>query len=273
MQKTLEEYIRNLKETTSAKERMESELRIAREIQMSMLPKRLTVAAHRRNFDIHGYLEPARVVGGDFYDYFYVDETHLCLTIGDVCDKGVPASLFMAVSKTLIHSAVTITRDYAAQDALPNEILDRVNVELQRENEKCMFATVFLGLVNLENGEMQYSNAGHTFPILLNANGARMLDDLSAPPLGIRANQKYKCSSIGLTGGNTLFLYTDGIPEAYNPEGIQFTSDRLKGTLLANQSESVERLAGCVLRDLNDFTGNCPPGDDIALLIFRYYLG
>jgi sigma-B regulation protein RsbU (phosphoserine phosphatase) len=272
MQKKLQDYIRDLKETTAAKERTDSELRIAREIQMSMLPKNLDITTHRRNFSIYGHLEPARDVGGDFYDYFYVDETHLCLVIGDVCDKGVPASLFMAVSKTLIHSTVTIIRNYVVEGVPANEILKRANTELQRENEKCMFATVFLVLVNLENGEMQYSNAGHNFPFLVQETEIRRLDDLRASPLGIRANQEYPCNTISLRDNNTLFLYTDGIPEAVNAEGKQFTLDRFKKILLAHQAESVEKLADHVLRDLNEFKGNNPQSDDIALLVFRYYV-
>ena len=162
MQAALKEYIADLAATTAAKERIESELKIAHAIQMSFLPKRFPPVTGRNQIDIAAFLEPAREVGGDLYDYFMLDGQRLFFSIGDVSDKGVPAALFMAVTKTLM-------KGLAEVDLEPAEILQRVNVELSLDNEANMFATVFCGILNLHTGALAYSNAGHNPPVLIRA--------------------------------------------------------------------------------------------------------
>ncbi len=155
MRRALKDYIANLARTTAAKERIESELKIAHAIQMSFLPRRLSPADERPEFALEGFLEPAKEVGGDLYDYFFVDDDHLFFTVGDVSDKGVPAALFMAVTKTLIKAI-------ASAATPPSEVLTRVNRELCSENTETMFVTVFCGILDLRTGELRYSTAGTT---------------------------------------------------------------------------------------------------------------
>jgi sigma-B regulation protein RsbU (phosphoserine phosphatase) len=271
MQKRLKDYLHRLQETTAAKERIESELRIGREIQMGLLPRKLTQTSGLKNFAIHGFLEPAREVGGDFYDYFYIDDGHLCLVVGDVCGKGVPASLFMAVCKTLVRLTTTLIRALTAQGASPDEVLRKVNSELARENDQCMFVTIFLAHVELETGKVEYSNAGHNPPFLVSADRSlRPLDNLRALPAGVKTDVQYAKRFLRLLPGDMLFMYTDGITEAENSQGNLFSEDRLKECLTARCSESLEEYANRVLQKVANFRGSSPQGDDITLLVFKY---
>ena len=173
MQLSLKEYITNLKETTAAKERMESELKIARTIQMSFLPKRFPPFPEKKEFDIYSTIVPAKEVGGDLYDFFLLDEETLFFSIGDVSGKGVPAALFMAASKILMKG--TISRELELSEAL-----GKVNRELCIENEATMFLTFFCGVLNFKTGKLTYSNAGHNPPLLLRSG--RKPEWLPVPP-------------------------------------------------------------------------------------------
>lgn len=174
----LQESLDNLRRTRSAKERMESELNIGAEIQMSMLPLVFPAFPERADFDVYAALEPAREVGGDFYDFFLIDEDHLCVCIGDVSGKGVPAALFMAVTKTLVKSR-------ASTDPSTASILGHVNQEMSQNNKESMFVTVFLGILRISTGEFIYSNAGHNPPYLLRGSGELIrLDRRHGPILG-----------------------------------------------------------------------------------------
>jgi phosphoserine phosphatase RsbU/P len=166
MKESLKEYIQQLTETTASKERIESELKIAHDIQMSILPKIFPPFPDRKEFDIYAVIEPAREVGGDFYDFFFVDDEHLCFVIGDVSGKGVPASLFMAVTKTLI-------KGKAVWDADPGRVLTKVNTDLNQGNEACMFVTIFIGILNTKTGEVLYANGGHNPPLILRRRQTR----------------------------------------------------------------------------------------------------
>lgn len=154
------EYVKNLTETTAAKERIESELKIARTIQMSFLPKAFPTLQGRQRFDLFAALEPARDIGGDLYDFFLLDEDHVFITVGDVSDKGIAAALFMAVTKTLLKGIAETGMD-------PSEILNKTNAELCIDNDSMMFVTVFCGILDLRTGLLKYSNAGHEPPILI----------------------------------------------------------------------------------------------------------
>jgi len=164
MKSSLKEYIKKLTETTAAKERIESELNIAHDIQMALLPKIFPPFPDRPEFDLYALIEPAKEVGGDYYDFFFVDDNHLCFVIGDVSCKGVPAALFMAVSMTLIKAT-------ARHGLPPEEILFRVNNELAHENDSCMFVTTFIGMLDMESGELLYANGGHNPPLPLKRGG------------------------------------------------------------------------------------------------------
>ena len=165
MKESLKDHIRRLTETTAAKERIESELKIAHDIQMGILPKIFPPLPDLDELDLFAVIEPAKEVGGDFYDFFQIDDIHICFIIADVSGKGVPASLFMAVARTLIKST-------ARKGITPDEILRRVNNELSADNENCMFATIFCGVLNLVTGELLYANGGHNPPVYIPKNGA-----------------------------------------------------------------------------------------------------
>ena len=164
MERTLQQHLKNLKETTAAKEKIESELKIAHDIQMSMVPKTFPPFPHRCEFDVYAALIPAREVGGDFYDFFLIDEDHLCFAIGDVSGKGVPASLFMAVTKTLLRATTS-------RIGSPDEILARLDGEICRDNTSCMFVTLFTAILDIRTGRVEYSNGGHNLPYLLSGGG------------------------------------------------------------------------------------------------------
>lgn len=167
MRDSLNDHIRQLTETTAARERMESELNIAHDIQMSILPKIFPPFPTRDEFDLFALIVPAKEVGGDFYDFFQLTENRLCFVIGDVSGKGVPAALFMAVTKTLIKS---FARE--REDVTPEAILTHVNEELASDNDACMFVTLFCGMLNTKSGEILYANAGHNPPLVIKKVGS-----------------------------------------------------------------------------------------------------
>ena len=210
MKGSLKEYIRKLTETTAAKERIESELNIAHDIQMGLLPKTFPPFPDRPEFDLFALMEPAREVGGDFYDFFLVDDTHLCFVMADVSGKGVPAALFMAMSMTLIRAT-------GREGIPPDEILSKVNSELSRENDSCMFVTTFCGVLDTETGELIYANGGHNLPLHVKAGGgAFWLPKSGALMVGAMEGITYRQERLLLEPGDGLFLYTDGVTEAMN---------------------------------------------------------
>src|SRR4029450_7949643 len=206
MTRRLAESIEHLKETTAAKERIESELKIAHEIQMSMVPKIFPAFPERSEFDIFATLVPAKEVGGDLYDFFFLDDDHLCFAVGDVSGKGVPASLFMAVTKTLFRAT-------ARTGSTPGEILARLNAEISRANESCMFVTFFCGVLDVRTGQVDYSNGGHNLPYYLHHNGVSPLENTGGKALGLVEQTPYASERMVLRRGEALLLYTDGVTE------------------------------------------------------------
>lgn len=264
MKVALKEYIHNLAETTAAKERIESELKIARTIQMSFLPKQFPHFPDKDEFELFAVLESAREVGGDFYEFFLLDEDRLFFSVGDVSGKGVPAALFMAVSKTLLKGIA-----YQQQD--PGLLLEMVNRELSRDNDSMMFVTVFCGLLNYKTGKFVYSNAGHNPPIIMSAKGQpHLLAVLPGFLLGVQEDMKYETDRIFMDPGDTIFLYTDGVTEAMNEEGGFFTEKRLLTSIEDGRNETPETMVHHVMSDLKTFTGNVPQSDDITILAMTY---
>ena len=184
MTRRLAESIEHLKETTAAKERIESELKIAHEIQMSMVPKIFPPFPERSEFDIFATLVPAKEVGGDLYDFFFIDDDHLCFAVGDVSGKGVPASLFMAVTKTLFRAT-------AGNGGTPGEILARLNTDICRDNESCMFVTFFCAILNIRTGQVDYGNGGHNLPYYLHRDGVSPLENPGGRALGLVEQSPY----------------------------------------------------------------------------------
>ena len=264
MQLALKDYIANLKETTAAKERMESELMIARTIQMSFLPKKFPPFPEKKEFDIYATIVPAREVGGDLYDFFLLNDETLFFSIGDVSGKGVPAALFMAVSKLLMKGTVNLEMDLS-------EALGRVNRELCGENDAMMFLTYFCATLNFRTGELRYSNAGHNPPLILRTGGTPQW--LPLPEgflLGVLEGSSYSTVTTFLNPGDALFLYTDGVTEAMNMDGQAYSNGSLQALVESLADAKPETMVQEVVRQVQDFAGKAPQSDDITVLAIRY---
>jgi phosphoserine phosphatase RsbU/P len=263
MTRRLNDSIEHLKETTAAKERIESELKIAHEIQMSMVPKIFPPFPERSEFDIFATLVPAKEVGGDFYDFFFIDDDHLCFAVGDVSGKGVPASLFMAVTKTLFRAT-------AGNGGTPGEILARLNMEICRDNESCMFVTFFCGILNIRTGEVDYSNGGHNLPYFLYRDGARLLENFGGRALGLVEEGSYASGGLVLEPGEALLLYTDGVTEAMDPNDTLYSDQRLAQFLGMNRGSAPRQIIGDLIDDVRHFAGKAPQSDDITALALHF---
>jgi len=264
MEGALQQTIENLKATTAAKERIESELQIARDIQMSLLPRIFPPFPKRSEFDLYATIEPARQVGGDFYDFFLIDDERLCFTIGDVSGKGVPASLFMAITKML-------WRVVANKHARPDKALADLNKELCRDNESVMFVTVFYGILHFLTGELEYSNGGHNLPFFLSHNGkTQLLENTGGMALGVMEEVTFKTKTITLQAGEGLFLYTDGVTEAMDRAGNLFTEPRLQDCLRGVNGGSPTEVIRNALEAVKQFTAGAEQSDDITTLAIRY---
>ncbi len=264
MKKSLKEYIQKLTETTAAKERIESDLRIASEIQASMLPRIFPPFPDRKEFDIFAVMEPAKEVGGDFYDFFFVDTNKFCFLIGDVSGKGVPAALFMAILKTLIKME-------AQRGFSPAEVFSRINNSIVTENETSMFATLFCVLLDIETGEVEYSNAGHNPPFICTAsNGVKYVDVPKGFVVGPMPGIKFENKKMILKSGDAFFLYTDGVTEAMNPEEQMFSEKRLKDTLDKLKEKKTEDIIHAIREDIKLFVKESIQSDDITMLALRF---
>jgi len=249
---------------------LERELQSARDIQMSMVPTIFPPPEPTRPVEIFATLEPARQVGGDLYDFFYTDEGQLCFLIGDVSDKGAPAALFMARTKTLVRLVATLLRALAGRPPTPDQIMARVNDELCLDNSMQMFVTLFLGVLDPMSGELQWCNAGHLVPYVLGRNGIKPLETTQDMPLGIRTSIGYDSTGWTLSTGDCLFLFTDGITEAMDSEGKLFGKERLEETLQAVVREDPSKIVTAVIEKMSEFTDGAPQSDDIAAMALRY---
>jgi sigma-B regulation protein RsbU (phosphoserine phosphatase) len=261
----IKRMMEQLQAEAEARERINAELRIARNIQASMLPRVFPPFPGRQEFEIYAMMEPAQEVGGDLYDFFFVDEHKLCALIGDVSGKGVPAALFMALSKTLLRSE-------AMQGHPVSEILARVNNALCAENHECMFVTVFCLLLDTRTGEAQCGTAGHIPPLLGTSDGLIELQE-PAPGLlaGFEENLRYESTTIRLQPGDTLFLYTDGVTEAENPQKEAFSEARFRASILARRTTALHEIVAGVRQDIAQFTQGQSQSDDITLLALKYH--
>ncbi len=265
MTQDLRAYIAHLKETTAAKERIESELQIAHEIQMSMIPKIFPPFPNRVEFELYAVMEPAREVGGDFYDFFFLDEDHLCFLIGDVSGKGVPAALFMAMTKTLIKAQTE-------KGIHPRDILQRLNQDLSEDNEASMFATIFCAVLDVRSGEILYSNGGHNPPALMRTGGRVMFETIDpGTVIGIVPDFSFPGGCIILSPGDAILLYTDGVSEAFDKQGNIFTEERLLKVLEGSLDNPPEKLVDTVVREIHMFSEGVEQSDDITLLALRYW--
>ena len=264
MRLALREYVANLATTTAAKERIESELKIAHTIQRSFLPKRFPPFPDHTGFDLYAELQAAKEVGGDLYDYFLLDDHRLFFLIGDVSGKGVPAALFMAVTKTLM-------KGVAEQHLSPSQVLTKVNHELYVDNEQMMFVTLCCGVLDLRTGEVHYTNAGHLPPLRLRpGQGATWVDLPKGSVLGVAENPTYETKTLWLEPMDTLLLYTDGVSEAMNAGKELFGDDRLRSLAEAQTAASPKDLVESLLGAVRQFAGGEEQSDDITILALRY---
>jgi sigma-B regulation protein RsbU (phosphoserine phosphatase) len=257
----LEEYIENLRETTAAKERIESELNIAHDIQMSFLKKEFPAFPTRKDVDLFADIDPAKEVGGDLYDYFFLDDDRLFFHVGDVSGKGVPASLFMAVTITLMRR---IAQELSAN---PEEILAQVNNELSRENENLMFVTLFCAILNLKTGEMVCSTAGHNPPVIVRAKGeAEWLTVPPGPAMGVMEGARYQSVRTTLGPADGILCYSDGVNEAMNMANEEYSNEKLIGTVQVHGSEKPKDMVETLMRSVKEHAGEAQQSDDIAIL-------
>ena len=264
MTEDLKSHIDELQQATAARERIESELRIAKNIQMGFLNRSFPPYPDRIDFDIFATIEPARQVGGDLYDFFFVDEDHLCFLIGDVSGKGVPAALFMAITKILVNTNVI-------GSVSPHEVMRNVNTQLLLNNEGSMFVTLFLGIMNLKTGNLSYCNAGHNYPYRINAGGKVILSEtINGLPLGIMDTFDWESGRIALGKGDMLFLYTDGVPEAMDRDEQFYSDERLEKELTALKDRPITEVVYGVTESVKSFSAGVPPSDDITMLILKY---
>ena len=245
-------------------DRIHAELNVARKIQSDALPSVFPAFPGRTDFDVYALMDPAKEVGGDFYDFFLVDETHLAIVIGDVSDKGVPAALFMMTTKTLLKAR-------ASRGGTPAEILRDVNDQLCEGNRSGMFVTVYLAILDLETGECRSANAGHEHPALRRKGGRFELDRYEHDPmLGLMPDLSYSGRTFRLSPGDTLLVYTDGVPEAKDASGRMYGMDRMADALNRASDGSVAGLLNALRADVRTFVGNAPQFDDITLLAVTF---
>lgn len=263
MQKSLTNYISELQQTTAVKERIESELNIAREIQMGMIPKIFPPFPDRNDVDLYAILQPAKEVGGDLYDFF-IDKEHLYLVIGDVSGKGVPASLFMAVTRSLFRSIATSI-------GIPSKIIESMNNAISESNEANMFVTLFVAILDLKTGNMEYCNAGHNPPVIIDKHGvARFMNILPNLPVGLFNSFEYEDEHIQLCNGDMLFLYTDGLTEAENPKAELYTEQRLLEKLPIAANLNSEETIRSIIEDVTNHVNGADQSDDLTILSVRY---
>ena len=253
-----------LTEAFLEKQRIEESLKLAADIQMGMLPSTFPAFPERNDFDLFAGIIPAKEVGGDFYDFFLVDKKHLCFVIGDVSGKGIPAALFMALTKTQIKASSSRRRT-------PGDILFRANNDLCHENESSMFCTLFYGIMNTETGEVTYANAGHNPPYIIKKDGVPVqIESTGGIALGVMEEMEFESATFNVSKGDSIFLYTDGVNEAMNETDEEYSYERLEDYLKENSTGSITDMVNKNLESVKKFAGKAPQSDDITVLALRY---
>ena len=264
MQQSLMKYIEELKETTSQKASIERDLRIASGIQMGMLPEKFPTKADRDDVQLYASLTPAKEVGGDLFDFYFRDEK-LFFCIGDVSGKGVPASLFMAVTRSTF-------RTVSAHESMPDRIVTIMNKTIADMNKNHMFVTLFVGVLDLPTGRLRYSNAGHDAPLLIGAGIGELPCD-SNIPVGFMPTWKYSLQEAQIFTGTTIFLFTDGLTEAMDINNAQFQMERINDVAtraLANQQQEPRQLIDQMIEAVHQFVGEAEQSDDLTMMGIQY---
>ena len=261
----LKKYIEDIQTITAEKERIGAELNVATQIQADMLPCIFPAFPERAEFDIYASMTPAKEVGGDFYDFFLLDNDHLAMVMADVSGKGVPAALFMVISKTLI-------KDRAQMCRSPKTILEEVNNILYESNTEGMFVTVWLGILEISTGRVIAANAGHEYPAIRGKEGEfRLLKDKHGMMAGAMPDVMYTEYEFEIKRGGSLFLYTDGVTEATDADEVLFGTDRMLTALNCDSNSSPKELLTNVKKSIDDFVGTAPQFDDITMMCVTWY--
>lgn len=244
---------------------IQHDLNVAREIQQGILPKIFPPFPHHTEFDVYATMIAAKEVGGDFYDFFKIDNDHLGFVIGDVSGKGIPAAIFMAVSRTLLRAT-------GLKGLSPGDCLQYVNNLLCNESVSCMFVTVFYGIINIKTGEIEYTNAGHNPPYVINSNGQVMkLDSTGDTILGVFEDKQFNLKKLQLEPNGGILLYTDGVTEAMNRNNEEYGEARLEKLLAGTNNLNVNEMVQTVVNDVTMFAQGFPQSDDITLLYLKYF--
>ena len=261
----LRDYIRELSSITAEKERIGAELNVANRIQTAMLPSTFPPFPENPEFDLYAGMKAAKEVGGDFYDFYMVDDDHIALVMADVSGKGIPAALFMMVSKILIKNSVKAGLSPAAA-------LEKVNSQLNEGNDTGMFVTVWLAVIDIRTGKGIAANAGHEHPAhRKNGIGYEMIRYKHSPAVATLDDIVFSDHEFALEPGESLFVYTDGVTEATNGEMKLFGEDRLLNALNENRDAAPDELLPAIKKAIDDFVGGAPQFDDITMLSFRYH--
>ncbi|MEI6545636.1 MAG: PP2C family protein-serine/threonine phosphatase [Burkholderiales bacterium] len=256
----LDKLVAELREALRVKTQfvaIQQELEIARKMQLAILPRDF---ATRNGLAIQAKMQPAKEIGGDFYDFFALDEHHVAMTVADVSGKGVPAALFMAVSRTLLRAVAQFSES-------PAKCLVRLNDLLAADNERMMFVTLFYAILDTRDGKLVYANAGHNLPYVLRATGAlEAIGQSGGMALAIMEGNEYEDHQVTLAPGDRLFMYTDGVTEAFDPQGQMFGEPRLELMLERMRSLAIADIPDRVVFEVNDFESGGPQTDDITCL-------
>ena len=265
MEEQIQSYVEKITSITAEEEKMRTELSLAARIQLEALPGTFPAFPDRYEFDIYASMKPAKDVGGDFYDFFLVDDDHLCLVIADVSGKGIPAALFMMVSRTIL-------ANIAMMGMSPKEVLEKANEAICANNKEEMFVTVWLGILEISTGKVTAANAGHEYPVLKKPDqDFEILIDKHGFVLGGMEEVKYREYEFDMEPGSKLFLYTDGLPEATDNEqnmfGVELMMDALNESLNLSTKEILDHMKGRV----DGFVGSAPQFDDLTMLCIEYF--
>ena len=262
--KEIDKYMKQIEAATAEEQRVSTELALAARIQEDLLPNEFPAFPGRKDFDIYAGMDPAKEVGGDFYDFFLIDDTHLGLVIADVSGKGVPAALFMMGSKILVEN-------YTMEGKSPSEVLCTVNEQICSHNHQEMFVTVWLGILDTVTGKIVAANAGHEYPAVQYSGGSfELLKDKHSFVIGGMDGIGIKEYELQLTPGSRLFLYTDGVPEATNADNRLFGTERMISALNEEPAASPEIILKNVRRRVDEFVQDAEQFDDLTMLCLEY---
>lgn len=260
----IDDYIDEIQHITAEKERIETELALAEEIQESMLPSKFPPFPDRHEFDIYAAMDPAREVGGDFYDFFLIDDDHLCLVMADVSGKGIPAALFMMSSMIVIKNSTMLGMS-------PAKVLESANEALLTNNETEMFVTVWIGILEISTGKLTAANGGHEYPTIRKPGGKyELLQDVHGFVVGGMAGMKFKEYELQLEPDTSIFLYTDGVPESTNKNEVLFGNERMLDALNREPDACPEKVLANVRDSIDAFVQDAEQFDDLTMLCIQY---